>query len=96
MPKFIELTLYSKYRRGDSPDNKMLIPVEAVTSIKEIGLFNLVFVKGLKLYAENYYEQQQYKHTPDPIDIEAIEVTNEYDTLKFLVLAGTGGSEDDK
>ncbi len=33
--------------------------------------------------------KKQYKHTPDYINIEAVEVTNNYNALKFLIQAGS-------
>lgn len=85
MPKWIELKLKSY---GDP--SSLLIPISAITTLKEMSDGqSIVFIKDLKLYAENYYKEQQYKFTPDYIDIEAIEVDNDYNALKFLIQAGS-------
>ena len=84
MLKPVELKL-KDYKNSDK---RILIPANAITLIKECNGYCLVFVKDLKLYAENYFNDQQYVNRPEYLDIEVLEVVDSYDSLKFLLNMG--------
>jgi len=80
MSKFVELSI-----KDFSAGYKRLIPISSITSLKSTRDGTLVLVSGLQLYAEDYYTQEQYKSAPAYIETEAVETTNDYNALKFLL-----------
>ena len=84
MAKFVELELLNSFDK-----TIILVPLSSITSLKKEGELVKVFITGLQMYAEGYYDSAQYANAPAYIETEVLTVANSYDSLKFLILAGS-------
>ena len=87
--------MYLEVTRRSYGNNKLLLPLSAITSL-ESNTNNggtTVYITGLKLGLSNIHDSDPYhierlERIAKISDIEAIDVVEDYSALKFLLLAG--------
>lgn len=83
----IELTVWEY---SEDTGHKLLIPLNAITALRQIHSKVYVYVKGLELYVEDYMSSQHNLPKIEYLATEEIRVLNTYESLSFILQANKG------